>query len=167
MQISSTNPVYLLTGGNLGQRQKYLAGAKEAIGQQCGIITQASPLYETEAWGTNAAAYLNQALQLQTTLSPRNLLHRLLSIEESLGRVRTHRYSDRTIDIDILLFGDRIISETGLTIPHPQLQHRRFALQCLVHIAPQIIHPVLGKNIKQLLQECTDTLWAKPFLDVE
>lgn len=161
MQISSTNPVYLLTGGNLGHRETYLANAKEAIEVECGLVAAASPLYETEAWGVQGAPYLNQALTLHTVLSPQALLIKLLAIEKTLGRVRTHRYSARTIDIDILLYHNKVVAEAGLFIPHLQLPHRRFALQCLVHIAPQVLHPVLHQTVQELLDACTDPLWAR------
>lgn len=164
MGTTVTNQVYLLTGGNLGNRKSYLHAATIAITQQCGPVVAASPIYETEAWGPAAAPYLNQALLIETTASAPLLLQIILDIEESLGRVRQERYGPRTIDIDILLFNDNIIHQAGLTVPHPQLPHRRFALQCLVHIAADVVHPVLDKTVGELLQECTDPLWAKLYV---
>jgi 2-amino-4-hydroxy-6-hydroxymethyldihydropteridine diphosphokinase len=150
---------YLLTGGNSGNRLQYLSNAKKRVGEECGELLVASSIYETAAWGvTNQPSFYNQALKIKTTLSPEGLLDRILSIEKSLGRVRLLRYGPRTIDIDILFFDDLIIEQKSLTIPHPELHNRRFALQCLVEIEPAFIHPVFNKSVQQLLLECTDTL---------
>jgi len=153
------NLVYLLIGGNMGNREDYLLRAKEAINKKAGTILQASDVYETEAWGlTHQDKFLNQALRIDTPLHPRELLHSLLQIEENIGRKRELRYGPRIIDIDILFYGEEIVQEPHLTIPHPEIQNRRFALQCLHDIAPAFRHPVLQKTIAQLLAECSDPL---------
>ena len=150
---------YLLTGGNTGDRQQFLASALKALEAACGQIITVSALYETEAWGYNdQPPFLNQAIELQTALSPQALLERILAIEIQLGRVRDQKYGPRTIDIDILLYGQEVINEPGLVVPHPHLPNRRFALECLNDIAPAFIHPVLNKSISTLLEECADSL---------
>ena len=153
------NEVYLLIGGNMGDRMMYLTKAKKEIEKQCGQIVQQSSVYETAAWGMEEqAAFLNLALEIETQLSPQQLLKTILTIEENLGRKRNIKYGPRLIDIDILLFGDAIIDVHGLKVPHPQMQHRRFVLEPLNEIAPEKIHPVLQKTIAQLLSACTDPL---------
>jgi len=158
------SPVYLLIGGNMGDRMEYLQLATNAIHQQAGRIISGSAIYETEAWGlTNQDKFLNQALCIETLLSPKELLQTLLQIEQDLGRKRETRYGPRIIDIDILFYGQEIIREPHLKIPHPEIQNRRFALQCLDDIAPEFRHPVLHKTIAQLLAECADPLVVNKF----
>ena len=158
------NEVYLLIGGNMGDRIVYLTQAKEEIEKQCGHIIKQSSVYETAAWGMEEqAAFLNQVLEIQTHLSPQQLLRTILTIEEILGRSRNIKYGPRLIDIDILLFGDEIIDVYGLKIPHPQMQHRRFVLEPLNEIAAEKIHPVFQKTIAQLLSACTDPLTVNKF----
>jgi 2-amino-4-hydroxy-6-hydroxymethyldihydropteridine diphosphokinase len=158
------SPVYLLIGGNMGDRMEYLQLATNAIHQQAGRIISRSAIYETEAWGlTNQDKFLNQALCIETLLSPKELLQILLQIEQDLGRKRETRYGPRIIDIDILFYGQEIISEPHLKIPHPEIQNRRFALQCLDDIAPEFRHPVLHKTIAQLLAECADPFVVNKF----
>ena len=149
---------YLLTGGNRGNREDYLQEALAAI-QKEAVLLAASAIYQTAAWGKNDQPdFLNQALKIQTTLSPGDLLRCVLRIEQSLGRTRDIKYGPRTIDIDILFYDDRVVEEPNLVIPHPQLHNRRFALQCLADIAPALVHPVLSKTISQLLEDCPDPL---------
>jgi len=158
------NKAYLLTGSNLGKREKNLATARELINLQCGAITAASSLYETAAWGnTDQPAFLNQALQIETVLTARQLMRRLLKVEKGMGRIRKEKYDPRLIDIDILLFNDEKHNYPLLKLPHPEMQHRRFALLPLAEIAPGIIHPVLKKTIKELLDECRDPLPVKKY----
>ena len=153
------NRAYLLIGGNMGDRKGFLATACAEIEKTCGKVLQQSSLYETAAWGKeDQEAFLNQALELETPFSAETLLQTLLAIEEKLGRKRDVRYGPRIIDIDILFFAHAIIHQNNLTIPHPQVQNRRFALEPLNEIAAEYIHPVLQKTIGQLLKECPDTL---------
>ncbi|MFN2458370.1 MAG: 2-amino-4-hydroxy-6-hydroxymethyldihydropteridine diphosphokinase, partial [Chitinophagaceae bacterium] len=120
------NGVYLLTGGNIGDREDNLKQAKNKISHNCGNLVQESAIYETEAWGMqNQPLFLNQALKIETVLDAAQLLQCILGIEESMGRTRENKYGPRTIDIDILLFNGEVLSEPGLTIPHPQLHNRR------------------------------------------
>ena len=153
------NVAYLLTGGNTGNRLQYLNKAATEIKKHCGTIVSKSFIYETAAWGVKEQnSFLNQALKLSTALSAQELLDSLLEIEEKLGRIRKEKYGPRIIDIDILLFNDDVIDASNLKIPHPELSNRRFALQCLNDVAPDIIHPVSKKTISQILKECTDPL---------
>ena len=153
------NTAYLLIGGNLGDRAAYLQLAVKHIEALCGKITSSSSIYETAAWGnTNQPAFYNQAIQLMTPMAPEDLLEQLLAIELEMGRVRSQKYGPRTIDLDILMIDDKVLDTPNLTIPHPQLQHRRFALLPLAEIAPSLRHPVLDKTVSELLANCTDTL---------
>lgn len=150
---------YLLTGGNIGDRLYYLKEATRAIMKCCGRLVKESFVYETAAWGkTDQPSFYNQCLLLHTLLQPQQLMQQLLVVEQSLGRERTEKNGARTIDIDILLFDDCIINTPSLTIPHPRLTQRRFALTPLAEIAPDIMHPAEHKTISQLLQSCTDPL---------
>ena len=150
---------YLLIGVNLGNRAAYLQKARELIQQFCGNIVHYSSIYETAAWGiTDQPAFFNQALLLETSLAPENLMLELLEIEKTMGRKRTIKMGPRIIDLDILLIGDLIMHTDLLTLPHPALPVRRFALLPLAEIAPGLMHPVSGKSIGQLLEECTDPL---------
>jgi len=158
------NTVYLLTGGNVGNRQQYLQESARLIEAACGKIIRRSAIYETAAWGkTDQAAFLNQALELSTLLAPAVLMKQLLAIEQTAGRKRAEKYGPRTIDIDILLFNKEIIQSALLTIPHAQMANRRFVLEPLNEIAPDYIHPVLKKTIARLLQLCPDPLPVKKF----
>jgi 2-amino-4-hydroxy-6-hydroxymethyldihydropteridine diphosphokinase len=153
------NKAYLLTGGNLGNRSNNLIDASKLVEQYLGKIVRRSSVYRTAAWGfTDQPDFYNQAVEIQTQLSPEQLLEKLLTIEKQMGRKRDVKLGPRIIDIDILLFNNEIIYQPHLTIPHTHLHERRFALTPLAEIAPNIIHPVLHKTIQQLLLECTDTL---------
>ncbi len=158
------NKAFLLTGGNLGDRQLCLATARTFITEQCGNITAASSLYETAAWGnTEQPAFLNQALEISTLFNARQLIRRLLKIEKKMGRVRKEKYGPRLIDIDILLFNNETHHYHFLKLPHPEMQNRRFALLPLAEIAPETIHPVLNKSITELLKDCKDELEVKKY----
>lgn len=155
---------YLLTGTNLGERERNLARARSLIGRSGTTISRESALYETAAWGkTDQPSFLNQALEIQTPLEAPALLEQLLDIEKTIGRLRQEKYGPRLIDIDILLFDDKVINTPSVTVPHPQLPNRRFALIPLAEIAADIIHPVLKKSILQLLKECPDQLEVHRF----
>ena len=153
------NKAYLLTGSNLGDRENYLYEASKKISDSCGAVKSKSSIYQTDAWGyQDQDAFLNQVLEVHTEFSAADLLKKILSIEETIGRKRSIKYGPRIIDIDILLFNHEIVKEEGLTIPHPQMQNRRFVLVPLNEIAENVIHPILKKSIQQLLTECADPL---------
>jgi len=153
------NTAYLLTGGNLGDRARNLKQAHDMINTACGSIELCSALYETAPWGnTDQSMFLNQALKLRTRLPPEELLERLMDIEHLMGRIREERYGPRLIDLDILLYDQAVLRKPDLSIPHPELANRRFALIPLAEIAGPFKHPVSGKTIIQLLEECPDKL---------
>lgn len=153
------NKAYLLIGGNIGDRKDYLEQARRQITIKAGPVIQASHLYETAAWGkTDQEAFLNQALLITTNLKPEALLNILLEIELELGRKRLEKNGPRTIDIDILFYDDIVLNSSRLALPHPAMQHRRFALEPLAEIAPLFQHPVFNKDIVTLLNECKDQL---------
>jgi 2-amino-4-hydroxy-6-hydroxymethyldihydropteridine diphosphokinase len=157
IQSSFMNRAYLLTGGNLGNRRENLTAACKLLEAQCGEISAASCFYETAAWGkTDQPAFLNQALELKTSLNARQLIRRILKIEKIMGRVRKEKLGPRIIDIDILFFNDEVHNIRFLKVPHPEIPNRRFALTPLAEIAPGMRHPVLKKTIVQLLDECPD-----------
>jgi 2-amino-4-hydroxy-6-hydroxymethyldihydropteridine diphosphokinase len=153
---------YILLGSNLGDSKKYLADAISKIETKLGTVQKKSSLYQTASWGKHDQPdFINQVIELKTMLSPADLLKGVLEIEIDLGRERTEKWGSRTIDIDILLFEDQIIDEPDLNIPHPFLPFRRFSLMPLSEIAPDLIHPQLGKRIQDLLIELSDDLFVK------
>ncbi len=153
---------YLLIGGNLGNRKENLAKAVSLINEQCGSLTRSSSIYETEAWGnTDQPSFLNQALEISTSLTARLLMRRVLRIEEEMGRIRKEKLGPRIIDIDILLFENEIHDLRFLKVPHPEMQNRRFVLVPLAEINSNLQHPVLKKTIAELLEECPDNLEVK------
>ena len=158
------NKAFLLLGGNMGDREKNFDNARNLIEKTCGSISKKSFLYETEAWGkSDQPLFLNQAVEINTSLDPEQLMKQILKIEEQLGRKRKEKYGPRLIDIDILLFNRKEYNYPFLMIPHPQMQNRRFALIPLAEIAPGEQHPVLKKTIEQLLKECPDDLEVKKY----
>jgi 2-amino-4-hydroxy-6-hydroxymethyldihydropteridine diphosphokinase len=154
--------VFLLLGSNLGERHLFLNEAIAYINNDIAPVLKISSIYETQSWGkTDAPDYLNQVIALQTDLSAHEVLEKALHIETILGRQREERWGSRTIDIDILFYGQAIINEPGLQIPHPQLHNRRFTLEPLAELAPEFVHPVLNKNILQIKSELKDSLIVK------
>jgi 2-amino-4-hydroxy-6-hydroxymethyldihydropteridine diphosphokinase len=155
---------YLLTGTNLGSRRHNLEAALESIASRCGTVLKASAVFETAAWGReDQPSFLNQCCCIATPLDARALLATILDIERSMGRVREEKYGARLIDIDILFFDADIIHEEGLTVPHPYVHERRFALVCMNDIAPLYVHPVFKRSISELLADCEDALAVKRF----
>lgn len=150
--------VYVLLGGNMGDTRSIFAEAHARLGKYFGRIWQFSPLYQTEPWGMQAETFfINQALCLSSKLLPQNMIQVILQIENDLGRKRTKGTPEsRLIDIDLLFIDDMKICEPGLEVPHPRLHQRRFALQPLCDIAPDLHHPVFNTTIKELLDKCDD-----------
>ncbi|MBO9635723.1 MAG: 2-amino-4-hydroxy-6-hydroxymethyldihydropteridine diphosphokinase [Chitinophagaceae bacterium] len=158
------NKVYLLIGGNMGNRQENLQKAIALIRQRIGEVQQASSIYETAAWGkTDQPSFLNQALLLYTAMEPLPLLKEILAVELQMGRERIEKNGPRTIDIDIIFYNDAIIDEPGLIVPHPAMAQRRFVLTPMAELSPQLLHPVLKRTMQQLLEECTDPLPVHTF----
>lgn len=156
--MTASGQVFLLLGSNLGDRPQVLAAVREMIAEQAGSIVNQSAIYETEPWGiTDQPAFLNQVIEITTSLLPEDLLRIILNIEHDLGRIRYERWGARVIDIDILYFGQTIMDSARLTLPHPRIQDRRFVLAPLAEIAPDFIHPVLQKTTSKLLEQCPDT----------
>lgn len=154
--------VFLLLGSNLGDRHVYLQKAIEMISAEVSPVTKTSSVYETQSWGkTDEPDYLNQVVEVQTHIPARNLLEKVLAIELEMGRIREVKWGSRVIDIDVLFYGDAIINEVGLTIPHPQLHNRRFTLEPLGELAPGFIHPVFKKSVLQLKNDLKDNLIVK------
>jgi 2-amino-4-hydroxy-6-hydroxymethyldihydropteridine diphosphokinase len=148
---------FLLAGTNLGNREENLKFALDSLAKG-GTIVRTSPCYETEPVGFSEQPwFINQAIEMETKLTPHALLSLCQGIEAACGRVRTFPNAPRTLDLDILLYGDLVINDDRLVIPHPRLQERRFALEPLARIAPDFVHPVLRKSIRLLLEICPDT----------
>jgi 2-amino-4-hydroxy-6-hydroxymethyldihydropteridine diphosphokinase len=150
--------IYLLTGSNIGNSQAHLQLAVDKISIAVGLITKQSTIYKTEPWGNkDQQDFLNQVLEVTTTLKPAEVLSTILDIEHQMGRNRIHKWEPRIIDIDLLFYGDEIINTPQLIVPHPLLHERMFTLLPLSEIAQDFVHPVLKKTIGELLIECTDT----------
>lgn len=150
--------VFLGIGSNLGKREKNIREAVEKIMEFIGPVINSSSLYETEPWGFRSEnEFLNMVVEVDTNLKPSGLLGRLLIIESLLGRTRgENKYTSRLIDIDILLYNNKVMDNKVLVIPHPLMHERNFVLIPLCEIAPDMIHPVMKKTISELLKDCPD-----------
>ena len=162
--MTASVTTYLLLGSNLGDRTALLQVARTQLATTVGKIIATSALYETAAWGReDQPAFLNQALAIRTNLSTDQLLVQCQAAERHAGRQRHERWGSRTLDVDILLFGDVIIDEPSLTVPHKRLAERRFALVPMTEIAGPLVHPQLGATISELLACCPDPLPVQPW----
>jgi len=140
------------------------------INKGCGRVVKVSSSYESEPWGFEAEEwFLNRVIVIETSMSPEDLIRQLLDIERDLGRERhpeKEGYTSRTADLDVLYFGDKIILTETLTVPHPRLHLRRFALLPMCEVAPDLVHPVFGLTQTELLNRCPDTLKVRK-IDIE
>ena len=146
--------VYFSLGSNVGDRETHLARARERLNVDGIRLVRASSIYETEPRDfLDQAWFMNQVVEAETSLFPKQLLSRTQKIERALGRVRTQEKGPRTIDIDILLYGDAIVSVPGLEIPHARMSDRRFVLEPLAELAPSLRHPRTGATVTELLAQ--------------
>ncbi len=146
---------YVGLGANLGRREQTLRAALEALDGRNGVrVVRASSTIETDPVGgpPGQPPYLNAAAELRTTLAPEPLLRALQAVEDAFGRTREVRWGPRTLDLDLLLYGDRVIETPALTVPHPRMHERRFVLEPLCEIAPEAVHPVLGRTMREMLE---------------
>lgn len=159
------NQAILLLGGNLGDVFSTFQKVKELL-SQIGTISKVSQIYQSAPWGFKAdSQFLNQVLVLQTTLNPEQVLIETLSIEVKLGRKRNQssNYESRVIDIDLLFFNDLILETENLILPHPRLHLRKFCLIPLIELNPDFIHPSFHLTVKELLENCEDTIEVSIF----
>lgn len=157
MKINKT--AWLSLGSNMGNKLHNLQAAIELLHKKAGSVNAVSSVYETAAWGFSGNNFLNICCKIQTWLSPNDLLEVINLVETKLGRIRTlsqQRYTDRLIDIDILLYDDAVINTKNLIIPHPKMAARKFVLLPLAEIAKNVIHPLKKISIHSLLDRCKD-----------
>ena len=165
--------IYLSLGSNLGNRKDQLSGARELIGNYVGRVVKQSRLFESPPWGYESKnRYINCCLAVETGLDAFRVMEELLSVEHTLGRpVRgdmhasspEHKYADRLIDIDLLLYGDLVMDHPGLKVPHPRMGERKFVLLPLAEIAPDVIHPLKKMTVLEMLDRCPDPSKVRPF----
>jgi 2-amino-4-hydroxy-6-hydroxymethyldihydropteridine diphosphokinase len=143
---------YVGLGSNLGERAAYLLLGLSALSRLPKThLLRLSPVYETDPVGPPQPPYLNMVAELETELSPKGLLAEMLRIEKALGRERRERWGPRTLDLDLLLYGDLVLEEAGLSVPHPRLHERAFVLVPLLDLLPEGRHPLLGQSFAELL----------------
>ncbi len=154
---------YLSLGSNLGNKLENLQGAIDEINQEVGHVKKVSSVYKTKSWGFKGEDFFNICLEVSSSLSPEKMIQTVIQIENKLGRIRNKEasYSDRKIDIDILLFDDEIIFYNELKVPHPDMLQRKFVLVPLTEIAPNVIHPIAKKTILICLQQCEDSQYIE------
>lgn len=158
---------YVSIGANLGDRAAQLEFALRSLGElPTTRVAALSPIFETDPIGPPPQGmYLNAVVRLETELTPRALLDALLAIERAAGRERSVRNAARVLDLDLLLYGDRILDEPGLRVPHPRLAERAFILEPLAALAPELVHPQLAESIASLAARVRDPgavrLWQR------
>jgi len=157
--------VFILLGGNVGDKTKIFEDTRKLIGERIGLITKMSSIYATESWGFKSDLFWNQVLILDTELNPLEILNLTQSIEMDMGRSNktvkhnnSYNYEDRIIDIDLLFYDNLQLDTPELTIPHPKIAERRFVLIPLNELDPDKYHPVLGLKVSELLSNCPDQL---------
>lgn len=149
--------VYFSIGSNKGNRSQLINEAIDKIDIYIGRVELKSSIYETQSWGFKSNNFYNICLLIESSLSVESIFNKILKIEKDMGRLKSgNKYSDRCIDIDILFVEDIIVNSKNLIIPHPRLHLRKFVLTPMLDIAPDLIHPILNKSIKQLELECDD-----------
>jgi len=161
----ATAVAYISVGSNLGDRGAHLAAALDGLRETAGIDPiRVSPVFETQPIGPPPQGpYWNAVVAVRSRLTPRELLDRLFAIERDRGRTRgAVRNSARTLDLDLLLFGDLVIDEPGLTLPHPRLHERAFVLEPLTAIAGHVLHPLSGERIDALAARVRDPRAVRP-----
>lgn len=158
--MNTSQNIWLSLGSNQGDKLDFLQKAVVALHHSLGNIKQMSSVYRTQSWGFNADEFLNLVVELNTRYTALEVFDKIKNIESQLGREHSisATYQSRTIDIDILFFGDIIVNDEHLTIPHRKLQERKFVLIPLQEIQPELLHPLLQQSITTLLQQCTDDL---------
>ena len=153
--------VFIALGSNLDNREEFLTKSIKLINEKCKVIRK-STIHETEPEGyLNQGKFLNQVIEIKTELEPKKLLSFLLSIEEKMGRIRTFKNAPRKIDLDILFYDYLIHNNDFLCIPHPRLHKRKFVLEPLFEIAPEFVHPILKKNVKEMIESYVVTKHPK------
>ena len=149
--------VFFSIGSNKGNRSELINEAIAKIDISIGKVELKSSIYETKSWGFKSSNFYNTCLLVESSLSEEQILNRILKIEKDMGRFKSgDQYSDRYIDIDILFVEDIIVNSKNLIIPHPRLHLRKFVLTPMLDLAPDFIHPILNKSIRQLEIECDD-----------
>ena len=146
--------IYIALGSNLGDKENNMKEALQRLAQKGVTVCKVSGFMATRPYGvTDQPDFLNAVAEIKTDYSPTELLRILLQVEQEMGRKRIRHWGERNIDLDLLLYDDRIIDLPELQVPHPDMQNRDFVLRPLVQIAPDTVHPVLGKTIRQLWEE--------------
>ncbi|WP_194774409.1 2-amino-4-hydroxy-6-hydroxymethyldihydropteridine diphosphokinase [Pararhodonellum marinum] len=154
--------VVFLIGGNLGDRLNYLERTRNRLAMEFEWV-DSSRIFETSPWGGQSEGlFLNQAILVRTTFSADQVLEIIQKIEKEMGRKRVLRWGNRTMDIDIIFFGQEIINDPHLTIPHKSMAERRFVLEPLCDLIPDFVHPILGLKVSALLEECKDDAQVHP-----
>lgn len=166
--IDELEPIVLMTGSNEGNSGAILSEARQALEKILDVEAQVSNVYSSPPWGFMAENdFLNQALvfRTKTSICPLVLLQSILDIETTFGRIRKREtgYQSRTLDIDVIAIGDRIINHPDLDVPHPRVHQRRFVLEPVCELVPSLIHPQHNLTFTELLQRCEDPSEVKPF----